>query len=69
MTRPFDLDAWIDASVWLLGCPKKLIEIAGKRMVDIPLGIAERKYLWKWRKREQLSLTRGNKTPSPMPCI
>ena len=54
-----DLAAWQDARTWLLGCPKRLIVIAGKRHKGIPLNVADRKYLWKWRKREQKTLIRG----------
>jgi hypothetical protein len=35
--KAIDLDAWLDASIWLLGCPVRLIEIADKRTKDIAL--------------------------------
>jgi len=54
--RAIDLEAWLEAKTWLLGCPKRLIDIANKRVTGIPLTIADRKYLWKWRKREQETL-------------
>lgn len=48
-----DLDAWVDARTFLLSCPKRLIQIAFKRVNGITLVGAERKYLCKFRKREQ----------------
>ena len=35
--KAIDLDAWMDAAVWLLGCPTRLIEIADKRVKSIAL--------------------------------
>ncbi len=57
--KAIDLDAWIDARTWLLGCPRRLVQIANKRLNDSPLTIADRKYLWKWRKKEQKTLLKG----------
>ena len=54
--KAIDLDAWIDASVWLLGCPSRLIEIADKRVKSIPLNNAEMIYICRYRKKEQLVL-------------
>ena len=54
--RAIDLEAWLEAKTWLLGYPKRLIDIANKKVRGIPLTIADRKYLWKWRKREQETL-------------
>ncbi len=54
--KAIDLDAWIDASVWLLGCPTRLIEIADKRVKSIALDNKELQYLWYWRKKEQKQL-------------
>ena len=51
-----DLEAWVDARVWLLGCPKRLVGIAHKRATGKPLELADRKYLCKWRKRQQKRL-------------
>jgi len=47
-----DLEAWVDCRIWLLGCPKRLIQIADKRVSGIALEHAERLYLSKWRRRE-----------------
>jgi len=51
-----DLDAWLDARVWLLGCPKRLVGIAHKMIKGIALEVADRKYLCKWRKKAQKRL-------------
>ena len=54
--KAIDLDAWIDARTWLLGCPRRLVQIASKRLKGIPLNNADKLYLGKWRKREQKRL-------------
>ncbi len=54
--KAVDLEAWIDASVWLLGCPTRLIEIAHSRQEGKPLTNKEHQYLWRYRQREQKSL-------------
>ncbi len=51
-----DLESWVDARTWLLGCPKRLIQIANKRVSGIPLERIDRDYLCYWRKREQKTL-------------
>lgn len=47
-----DLESWVDSKSWLLGCPRRLIEIAGKKLSGETLANADRKYLCKLRKRE-----------------
>jgi len=54
--KAIDLEAWVDARTWLLGCPKRLVGIAVKRVNGIPLNNADKLYLGKWRKREQKRL-------------
>lgn len=54
--KAIDLDAWMDASIWLLGCPKRLIEIAHRKLDKTPLNKTDRQYLWRYHKREQKSL-------------
>ena len=54
--RAIDLDAWLDARTWLLGCPKRLIVIASKRLEGIPLDHKDWCYLSRFRKREQKEL-------------
>jgi len=51
-----DLDAWLDAKTFEQGCPQRLIDIAHKRVNGIALDKADRKYLCKWRRREQKRL-------------
>jgi hypothetical protein len=54
--KAIDLDAWLDARTFLLGCPMRLIVIAGKRLKRIPLDDKDKKYLRRFRRREQKSL-------------
>jgi len=54
--RAIDLDAWLEARTWLLGCPHRLVQIAHKINGGQTLTHGDRTYLWKWRKREQISL-------------
>ena len=49
-----DLESWIDSRIWLLGCPKRLIQIADKKVKGIALDWKDHKYLQ--RKRKQLKL-------------
>jgi hypothetical protein len=51
-----DLEAWLDARTFLLGCPTRLIEIALKRLKGIPLNNREDCYLRRFRQREQKRL-------------
>ena len=54
--KAIDLDAWLDARTFLLGCPMRLIVIAGKRLKGIPLDDKDRDYLRRFRQREQKGL-------------
>jgi len=54
--KAIDLDQWLDDRIFLLGCPMRLIVIAGKRLKGIPLNNADKLYLGKWRKKEQKRL-------------
>ena len=54
--KAIDLDAWLDDRTFLLGCPMRLIVIAGKRLKGIPLDWKEWGYLQRFRKREQKRL-------------
>jgi len=51
-----DIDASIDASLWWLGCPIRLVEIADKIKKGLPLNKNDQKYLERFRKRYQLKL-------------
>jgi len=54
--KAIDLSAWLDARTWLLGCPKRLVVIAGKRVKGIPLEPKDKMYLQRFRQREQKRL-------------
>ena len=51
-----DLEAWVDCRIWLLGCPKRLIQIANKRVSGIPLEGKDQDYLDHWRNKSRKSL-------------
>jgi len=51
-----DLDLQLDASIWLLGCPMRLIEVAKKKLEGKPLNEKDRQYLSRYRRQEQASL-------------
>jgi len=50
--KAIDIEAWIDAKRWLLGCPKRLVQIASKRYVGKLLNNKDKCYLQRLRKRE-----------------
>ena len=50
--RAIDMEAWLDAKRWLLGCPKALVRIAYKRYVGKSLKWSEYKYLERYRQKE-----------------
>jgi hypothetical protein len=54
--KAIDLEAWLEAKTWLLGCPRRLVVIAGKRLKGKPLTNKEHQYLWRFRQREQKRL-------------
>jgi hypothetical protein len=54
--RAIDLEAWLEAKTWLLGCPKRLVVIAGKRLKGIPLDNQDKCYLQRFRQKEQKRL-------------
>ena len=56
--KAIDLEAWVDARVWLLGCPKRLVEIAHKKASGIPLSKYEQLYICRLWKRGQKPLFR-----------
>lgn len=47
-----DLEAWLDAKTWLLGCPMRLVQIALKRRNGLPLTDTEQRYFTRHRARE-----------------
>jgi hypothetical protein len=50
--KAIDLEAWLDAKRWLLGCPKRLVQIAHKRYMGKPLDRREQTYLNHYQSRE-----------------
>ena len=54
--KAIDLDAWLDAKTFLLGCPKRLVEIAYKRVKGEALTKYEQLYLCRFWKRQQKRL-------------
>jgi len=54
--KALDLDAWVDARTFLIGIPQRLKRIALKLRDGEGLTGAEKFYLAKWRKREQIKL-------------
>ena len=54
--KAIDLDAWLDARTFLLGCPMRLIVIAGKRIKGITLTKYEQLYLCRFWKKQQKRL-------------
>ena len=47
-----DLEAWQDAKTWLLGCPKRLVQIAVKRYQGRPLDGKDQDFLNHYRRKE-----------------
>jgi len=50
--KAIDLDAWLDCKTFLLGCPKRLIGIAHKRVRGIPLNRKEQTYFNHYQARQ-----------------
>jgi len=50
--RAIDLEAWVDARVWLRGCPRRLVKIAYKKVLGKALNLKERQYLCRYRQKE-----------------
>ena len=51
--RALNLESWVDARTWLLGCPKRLIQIANKRVNGTSLTPTDHQYLWRYRKNSR----------------
>jgi hypothetical protein len=50
--KAVDLELWQDARRWLLGCPRRLVRIAHKKVKHQPLTSTERSYLRRYREKE-----------------
>jgi len=51
-----DLEAWLDRSIWELGFPMRLAQIARKRLYGIQLNEKDRQYLSRYHRQEQKKL-------------
>lgn len=50
--QAIDLEAWVDARTWLMGCPRRLVKIALKKVKGKPLDKNDQKYLERHRQKE-----------------
>ena len=50
--KAVDLEAWQDAKRWLLGCPRRLVQVATKRAIGKRLNSRDERYLERWRQKE-----------------
>ena len=50
--KAIDLEAWLNARVWLLGCPQRLVQIAYKRYIGKPVNRKDSRYLGRHRQKE-----------------
>jgi len=50
--KAIDLDAWLNARIWLLGCPQRLVQIAVKLYSGKVLQGKDYDYIERWRKKE-----------------
>jgi len=50
--QAIDLEAWVDARIWLRGCPRRLVRIAVKRYKGKPLTDREKHYLAYHREKQ-----------------
>jgi len=50
--KAIDLEAWLNARVWLLGCPQRLVQIAYKRYIGKPVNRKDSRYLERHRQKE-----------------
>jgi len=57
--KALDLPEWQNEKTFLIGYPQRLVDIAHKIRQTQALNGADRKYLCKWRKRQQKPLIRG----------
>ena len=46
-----DLDAWLDAKLWLYRAPTRLVKIAYKKASGLPLAKTEARYLQRYRQK------------------
>jgi len=54
--KAIDVDAWLDAKMWLYRAPPRLVKIAYRKVSGLPLADNERNYLYQQRKKYQAKL-------------
>ncbi len=54
--KAIDVEAWLDAKLWLYRAPPRLVKIAYKKVSGLPLAARERDYLYQQRKKCQKRL-------------
>ena len=54
--KAIDIQAWVEDTTWYLGYPKRLVEIAIKLHNGENLTATDSQYLWRFRKRQQITL-------------
>jgi len=57
--KALDLDGWVSSSTWEIGYKPRLVDIAYKLQRGEALSIADRKYLCKYRRQNQIRLIEG----------
>jgi hypothetical protein len=50
--KAIDVDAWLDAKLWLYRAPPRLVKIAYRKVSGLPLTTAEQTYLSRQRQKE-----------------
>lgn len=50
--KAIDLDNWVTARTWLLGCPRRLVHIAYKKAIGKALNHTDQVYLCRYREKE-----------------
>ena len=50
--KAIDLEAWLDRKTWLLGCRRRLVRIAWKKVYGKPLTHKEQMYLNRYRQKD-----------------
>jgi len=54
--KAIDVEAWLDARLWLYRAPPRLVKIAYRKVSGLPLTDNERNYLYQQRKKYQPKL-------------
>jgi hypothetical protein len=50
--KAIDVEAWLDAKLWLYRAPPRLVKIAYRKVSGLPLTTAEQTYLTRQRQKE-----------------